>query len=32
LGHGHPRATGGSLPPMEFDRLLAGLQAVKAVA
>ncbi len=32
LGHGHPRATGGSLPPTEFDRLLTGLQAVKAAA
>ena len=27
LGHGHPRATGGSLPPGEFERLLAGLTA-----
>jgi single-stranded-DNA-specific exonuclease len=27
LGNGHPRATGGSLPPHEFDRLLAGLTA-----
>jgi hypothetical protein len=32
LGHGHPRATGGSLPPTEFDRLLQGLQSVRAVA
>jgi hypothetical protein len=28
LGHGHPRATGGSLPPGEFDRLLDGLAGV----
>lgn len=27
LGHGHPAATGGSLPPAEFDRLLDGLAA-----
>jgi single-stranded-DNA-specific exonuclease len=27
LGHGHPRATGGSLPPGDFERLLAGLAA-----
>lgn len=25
LAHGHPRATGGSLPPDEFDRLLRAL-------
>lgn len=25
LGNGHPRATGGSLVPEEFDRLVAGL-------
>ena len=25
VGNGHPRATGGSLPPQEFERLLAGL-------
>ena len=25
FAHGHPRATGGSLPPAEFERLLAAL-------
>ncbi len=25
FGHGHPRATGGSLPPEEFEALLAAL-------
>ena len=30
LGHGHPRATGGSLPPGEFDRLLDGLALTAA--
>jgi single-stranded-DNA-specific exonuclease len=29
LGHGHPRATGGSLPPADFDRLLAGLAGAR---
>lgn len=27
VGNGHPRATGGSLPPDEFLRLLSGLQS-----
>jgi hypothetical protein len=27
VGNGHTRATGGSLPPAEFERLLAGLAA-----
>jgi single-stranded-DNA-specific exonuclease len=27
VGNGHPRATGGSLPPQEFERLLEGLAA-----
>jgi single-stranded-DNA-specific exonuclease len=31
LGHGHRRATGGSLAPDEFERLLAGLAAAPTV-
>lgn len=30
LGNGHPRATGGSLVPEEFDRLVAGLGLPRA--
>ena len=32
LGNGHPRATGGSLPPDEFEQLLEGFAASAAVA
>ena len=32
LGHGHRSATGGSLAPAEFERLLAGLAAIGAGA
>ena len=28
VGNGHARATGGSLPPAEFERLLRGLQSI----